>query len=119
MSLKSNNNDDMKQVVSDIVSITMSHIQDIAIKLKDMNITEENLKDKSPETIQKSVTLNNILTIINDCIHPAHELSKELYPDALEFINICIDNHKRAIEKKLISPICNCYCCKMKKPVKE
>lgn len=107
----------IKQVLADVISIAMSHIQDIALKLKDLDINESNIKDKSPEIVQKSVLLNNILTIINDAIHPAHDISKELYPGAVDFIDMCIVNHKLAIERKLISAKCGCYKCKIENPV--
>ncbi len=117
MSLHSHDNAHIKQVLSDVISISMSHIQDIALKLKDLNITEENLKDQPEDKKQRSIVLNNILTLINDAIHPAHNLAKELYPDATQFIELCQQNHKLAIERKLISSICHCYSCKVATPV--
>lgn len=107
----------VKQVLSDVISIAMSHIQDIALRLKELDITEANIKEKSPEIVQKSVLLNNILTILNDAIHPAHTIAKDIYPGASAFIDMCIENHRIAIERKLISDKCNCYMHKIEKPV--
>lgn len=117
MSHHTNSDSRMKQIISDVLSIGLSHIQDIAMKLKDLNVSEDNIKDKSPEEVQRSVLLNNILTILNDALHPAHELAKELYPNAKEFIEMCQENHKKAIERKLLASTCHCYTCNTKNPV--
>lgn len=114
---KINDNAHIKQVLSDVISVSMSHIQDIALRLKKLDINESNIKEKSSEIVQQSVLLNNILTIVNDAIHPAHELAKEIYPGAKEFIEMCQQNHKLAIERKLISDKCGCYSCKIESPV--
>lgn len=114
MSHHSNSNSHMKQIVADVLSIGLSHIQDIAVKLKELDINADNMKDKSPELIQRSVLLNNILTILNDALHPAYPLAKEIYPNSHEFIDMCMENHKRAIERKLLAPNCHCYTCNIK-----
>ena len=111
------NNAHYKQVLADVISISMSHIQDLALRLKELDINESNIKEKSPEIVQKSVLLNNILTIVNDAIHPAHDIAKDIYPGAAAFIDMCKENHKLAIERKLISDKCNCYMHKIEKPV--
>ena len=117
MSHHKHDNAHIKQVLTDVIAISMSHIQDLALKLKKLNITEENLASKSEEEKNRSIVLNNILTIINDAIHPAHDLAKELFPGASQFIDLCKDNHKLAIERKLIASTCSCYTCKIEKPV--
>lgn len=117
MSHHSNSNAHIKQVLSDVISISMSHIQDLALKLKELNITDSNLAEKTEEEKNRSIVLNNILTIINDAIHPAHNLAKEFYPGAEKFIDLCKENHRLAIERKLISSTCGCYTCKTDKPV--
>lgn len=116
MSHHSNDNAHIKQILMDVMSISMSHIQDIALKLKELNITEENLHEKNDQDKHKSIVLNNILNILNDAIHPTHHLVKEFFPGAEKFAELCAQNHKIAIERKLISSTCHCYMCKIEKP---
>jgi hypothetical protein len=112
----SHDNAHIKQVLIDVISIAMSHIHDIALKLKELNITAENLDQKSEQDKHKSMTLNNILNILNDAMHPAHHLVKDFFPGAEKFAELCMQNHKIAIERKLISATCHCYMCKIEKP---
>lgn len=117
MSHHMHDNAHIKQVLSDVIALSMSHIQDLALKLKELNITEENLATRSLADQEKSKTMNYLLHIINDAIHPAHNLAKEFFPGAADFIEMCKVNHKLAIERKLIASTCGCYSCKMKKPI--
>lgn len=113
---KTNSATHLKMILKDVVSTGFQHMAALAEQLKEMNITEENIKDKTKEEIMVAQTMGNILTIINDVLHPAHDVAVSLFEDKdiTEFVNYCIANQQRAIEKKLISPICKCYSCKLK-----
>jgi hypothetical protein len=111
---KKNSVSHLRTVLSDVVSIGYEHLQSLAAELKKLDVTPENYKDKSEHDINKSQMMANILTLINDVIHPAHNLSLELFPDAKPFIDVCIKNQELAVQKKLIAPNCNCYECKTK-----
>jgi flagellar biosynthesis component FlhA len=88
----------------------------LAVELKQMDINEETAKTKTKEEFQVIETMSHILTILNDVIHPAHDIAVSLFEDkdVNEFVEYCIKNQKLAIDKKLISHICNCYSCGLK-----
>ncbi len=113
---KTNSSTHLKMILKDVVSTAFQHMAALAEQLKEMNITEENIKDKTKEEIMVAQTMGNILTIINDVIHPAHDIAVSLFEDKdiTEFVDYCINNQKRAIDKKLISSVCRCYSCKLK-----
>jgi len=105
----------LKGILGDVLSIAFQHMGAMAKELNHLNITLENVKDKTDAEKSTSATLNHILTIINDVIHPAHDIAAELFDkDISEFVDFCIKNQALAIEKKLISPVCKCHACKLK-----
>lgn len=115
---KTNSATHLKMIVSDMLSLSFQHMAAMAQELKKLDITEDNLKDKSPQEVATAQTMSNMLTIINDVIHPAHDIAVQLFDkDVKEFVDYCIKNQALAIEKKLISPSCNCYSCKLKEPI--
>lgn len=115
---KSNSATHLKMIVSDMLSISFQHMAAMANELKALDINEENIKDKTPQEIATAQTMSNMLTIINDVIHPAHDIAVSLFDkDVSEFIDYCVKNQALAIEKKLISASCNCYSCKQKQPI--
>jgi hypothetical protein len=90
----------------------------MAHELKALDINDSNIKDKTPAQIATAQTMSNMLTIINDVIHPAHDIAVQLFDkDVSPFVDYCIKNQALAIEKKLISASCNCNSCKMKQPI--
>lgn len=112
---KLNSASQLKTILSDVVSIAFQHMGALASELKELDINNENIKSKTQEQVAIHQTISNILTIINDVIHPAHEIAPELFEkDVTEFVNFCIKNQKLAVEKKLISHTCKCYSCKSK-----
>ena len=111
---KKNSMSHLRTVLSDVVSIGYEHMQSLAAELRKLDINDSNVKEKSQQDLNRSQLLAHVLTLINDVVHPAHNLSLELFPDAKPFIDVCIKNHALAIEKKLIAPECNCYECKTK-----
>lgn len=112
---KTNSATHLKMTLKDVVSTAFQHMAAIAQELKELNMTEENIKDKTREQLAIAQTMNNVLTIINDVIHPAHDIAASLFEnDVTEFVDYCKKNQQLAIEKKLISAICKCYSCKLK-----
>ena len=115
---KTNSVTHLKMVVSDMLSISFQHMAAMAHELKALDITDANIKDKTPAQIATAQTMSNMLTIINDVIHPAHDIAAQLFDkDVKEFVDYCIKNQALAIEKKLITPTCKCYSCKSKQPL--
>lgn len=112
---KKNSRSHLEMILSDIISIAFQHMAAMADELKQLDITEANIKDKTPAQIATAQTMSNMLTIINDVIHPAHDMAPTLFDkDVKEFVDYCIKNQQLAIEKKLIADTCRCYSCKIK-----
>ncbi len=115
---KTNSATHLKMILADVVSTAFQHMAAMAQELKELDITEANAKDKTTQQIAIAQTMSNMLTIINDVIHPAHDIAVQLFDkDVKEFVDYCIKNQALAIEKKLISPTCKCYSCKLKQPI--
>lgn len=115
---KTNSATHLKMILSDVVSLAFQHMAAMAQEIESIKITTENLKEKTKEEIMIAQTMSNMLTIINDVIHPAHDIAQQLFDkDVKEFVSYCIRNQALAIEKKLISPTCKCYSCKQKQPI--
>ncbi len=106
----------LKGILKDVLSIAFQHMGAMAKEVSQLNVTNENIKEKTKEEIMASQTMSHILTIINDVIHPAHDIAVSLFEgkDLSEFVNFCIKNQAVAIEQKMISPVCKCQSCKMK-----
>jgi hypothetical protein len=115
---KVNSSTHLKRILRDTLSNCFQHMSALATELKHMEITEESSKTKSKEELQIIETMSHILTILNDVIHPAHDVAVSIFKDedkdVTEFIEYCKKNQQLAIEKKLISHICNCYSCSLK-----
>ncbi len=107
----------LKILLSDILCLAFEHMEVLAREIKKLDLTEENMADKTKEQLDRAQLLSHVLTVINDIIHPAHETAMEMFPDAQGFIEYCMNNQKMAIEKKLINPNCNCKTCKAKAPI--
>lgn len=112
---KTNSATHLKMILSDVVKVAFEHMRVLAVELKKLDINASNIKDKKPEEIIAAETMSNVLTIINDVIHPAHDICNQLFEDDIhEFVGYCIKNQALAIEKKMINPKCSCYSCKLK-----
>jgi len=115
---KTNSTTHLKMILADVVSIAFQHMAAMGQELNNLDIKEENLKDKTPAQLATAQTMSNMLTIINDVIHPAHSVATQLFnKDVKEYVDYCIKNQALAIENKLISPTCKCYSCKQKQPI--
>ncbi len=108
---KFNSKAHVKTVLSDVVAIGYEHIQSLLLELKKYEITDSNIKEKSQHELNQAQLLTHVLTVVNDVIHPAHKLSLEMFPDAHEFIEFCMKNHKIAVDKKMVAQECKCYTC--------
>ncbi len=115
---KTNSATHLKMILADVVSTAFQHMAAMAKELKDLDISEDNLKDKTREQIATAQVMSNMLTIINDVIHPAHDVAVSLFDeDFKEFVDYCVKNQAIAIEKKLITNTCKCYSCKQKQSI--
>ncbi len=115
---KTNSATHLKMILADVVSTAFQHMAAMAKELKDLDITEDNLKDKTREQIATAQVMSNMLTIINDVIHPAHDVAVSLFDeDFKEFVDYCVKNQALAIEKKLITNTCKCYSCKQNQSI--
>ena len=109
-----------KMILADVVSIAFTHMRGLALEIKKLDINADNLSTKSKEELFAAETMSHILTILNDVIHPAHDVCDQLFDkDVQEFVEYCKKNQAMAIEKKLIANSCSCYSCKMKSPIKN
>ena len=106
-----------KMILTDILVIAFEHMKILAKELSKIDLKTAEA-DKNKELLDRAQLLSHVLTLINDVIHPAHETAITLFPDANDFITYCQKNQALAIEKKLISPKCDCYSCSIKKIVK-
>lgn len=113
---KVNSSTHLKRVLRDVVSTCFQHMGALASELKQFEITDSSIKEKTKEEIQVIETMSHMLTILNDVIHPAHDIAESLFEDkdVKEFVEYCVKNQKLAIEKKLISHVCKCYSCGLK-----
>lgn len=112
---KTNSATHLKMILSDVVKVAFEHMRVLAFELKKLDINDSNIKSKTPQELLAAETMSNVLTIINDVIHPAHNICNQLFDsDIKEFVEYCIKNQAKAIEKKMINPKCSCYSCKLK-----
>jgi hypothetical protein len=120
-------------ILSDCLSIALSHIASISnsmhdlkveetmAKLKELqskeskSVEEEKLIEEHSNNLKFAVSLSNTLTILNDAMHPAHEIALTLFDeDKHAMIKWCILNQSKAIASKMITDDCKCYTCKAK-----
>lgn len=112
---KKNSTTHLKIILSDVMKIAFDHMRSLGLQLKELDIQESNVKSKSQDEIRAAETMSHMLTIINDIIHPAHDIAQDLFDkDIHEFVDFCKINQAKAIEKKLILDQCSCYSCKSK-----
>lgn len=106
-----------KQILSDVLSLSFLHIDSLMQKIKKLDITDENFEGKDQQTKDVYQEITRSLTILNDAIHPAHDIACEIFPKAKEFIEFCKKNQLMAIERKVLPAKCNCYTCKTTTPL--
>jgi len=107
-------NDQLKQIIKDMCSTGFSHINTFLSQIKTMNINVHGDVEKlNPEQKKLYSMYLTTMSIVADVIHPAFGIAPELFPDALEFVKMCINNHKLAIENKMFSGNCECARCKI------
>lgn len=117
MSHHSNSNAHIKQVLTDVLNLATSYIYSASREINKLNITDSNIGDRKPEELRKLDHLVNIMNIINDVIHPAHELASELLPHTKELIDMCKVNQIKMRDAKRVDSNCSCYSCKIEKPL--
>lgn len=114
---KKNSSTHLKMILSDVLVIAFEHMKILAKELAKIDLKNAE-ETKNKELMDRAQLLSHVLTLVNDVIHPAHEVALTMFPDANDFIVYCQKNQALAIEKKLISPKCDCYSCSIKKIVK-
>lgn len=98
----------LKIILTDILVLGYSHIEELARTLTRMKGMED--QEGLKNDIQN---LSNILTVVNDIIHPAHSISEDMFPDSSDVIKLCRKEHLKVSEKKLIRDKCFCYECSL------
>lgn len=112
---KKNSTTHLKMILVDVLKIAFDHMRGLGIQLKDMGLDDANIKSKTPDEIRSAETMSHMLTIINDIIHPAHDICQDLFDKNMkDFVEFCKTNQAKAIEKKLLSAQCACYSCNSK-----
>jgi hypothetical protein len=104
-------------ILTDVLVIAFEHMKILAKELSKIDLKKAE-EEKNKEVLDRAQLLSHVLTLINDVIHPAHDTALSIFPDANDFVDYCIKNQRLAIEKKLISPKCDCYACSVNKIVK-
>lgn len=100
---------DYRRILTDVVTNGYYHIQAINNEIQAMKIADP--KDASQSDQDKLRALTLTMTLINDLIHPAHEISRKIVDDKQDLINYCVNLQKIAFTNKLIDP-CFCSVCK-------
>lgn len=98
----------MDQIVKDILSNAFIHMETL---IKELNKLHESDPEKlSPETQGRLATMNAVVTIVNDVVHPAHHLAYGYFKGYDSMLDMYVKNHKLAIENKVL-PECFNKCC--------
>lgn len=96
---------DYKRVLMDVISNGYHHIQAINNEIQQMKIEDPKSATQSEQDKLRALTLT--MTLVNDLIHPAHKISKEMLKGKDELIDYCMRMQKIAFQNKLID---ECYC---------
>lgn len=102
---------DYKKVLIDVVSNGYHHIQAINNEIQSMKI--EDPKKALPGEQDKLRALTLTMTLVNDLIHPAHDISRTFMKDKIPLIDYCSNMQKIAFDNKLVDE-CFCGSCKTK-----
>jgi len=98
----------MDQIVKDILSNAFIHMETL---IKELNKLHESDPEKlSPETQGRLATMNAVVTIVNDVVHPAHHLAYGYFKGYDSMLDMYVKNHKLAIQNKVL-PECFNKCC--------
>lgn len=95
-----------EQIIRDVMCGALEHIEAIKREISKIGEIKE---DTDPLLVSRAKVMHLTLTCINDIIHPAHKLLYKMFSgenhDA--YFDVLVNNHKQAIEKKIVPP---CYC---------
>lgn len=117
MSYHNHDNAHIKQVLQDVLMIAMTHMQGLGKEIQTLNPTQEKIQSGTEEYKRKVAYLNNLLTVINDIIHPALHVVPDFFPGTENIVELCKKNFKIAVDSKILPAKCPCYMCKIEKPV--
>lgn len=108
---------EVKQVLTELLLNAYSHIKAVNNEIHALGIKDPQEASADDQNKLRAMTLT--LTLINDIIHPAHEISKKILNKSEHpIIDYCIKAQKVAFESKLVDE-CNCTSCKNNKQVKN
>jgi hypothetical protein len=97
---------EIKSVFLEVLLNGYHHIAAINKELHELKIEDPN--NATPEQQQKLRALTLTLTLINDLIHPAHKISKNMLKESqLPLVDYCMNMQKVALETKLVD---ECFC---------
>lgn len=103
----------LKDILRDILNLGFTGLDVLSRELEKINITEEEAKTNDPtsERLHKARMIVNMMTIVNDVIHPGHAISLQLFPkENHNFIGQVIKQQAANKEKGMTSK--NCSCCR-------
>lgn len=99
---------DMNRITKDMLANAFIHIESLVKELNKLNDSDKEKLNK--DTQSKIGTINAMITLLNDTVHPAHNLAYKYFRDYHAMIDIYIKNQKLAVENKII-PECFNECC--------
>ena len=103
---------DYKRVLLDVVSNGYHHVQAINNELQSMKIKDPEKATQEQQDKLRALTLT--MTLVNDLIHPAHNISKSILKGKDELIDYCVRMQSIAFKNKLVD---ECFCSSCKEPV--
>lgn len=104
---------EVKQILSLVLANGLYHMQSVEQAILKLDL--KNDETDSEENKQQARVFTLILTILNDLIHPAHEICVDLLGDKIkDTIERYVKNQKLAFDNKLIDP-CSCVICTKQK----
>jgi len=102
--------DQTQQILHDILALGINHIEYVRKQLKNLNLTAEDGEDS--EKSKQALFLMRAASAMNDIIHPAFPMIRELFDD--EKIHSLIEYYKMLHEKHPARKDfqCPCIACK-------
>lgn len=97
-----------RQILRDVLCGSFEHMEAIKAEIRKLGPEEE--LHKCPDKMARAKVMTLTLTCINDIIHPAHQICRQLFKEHKEMLDIYVRNQKIAMERKMV-PECYCNTC--------
>lgn len=97
---------ELRLILATVVANNLFHMYHFELELEKLKLKMDGTDDA--ESLRKAAVYTNILTVMNDVIHPAHSFSK-LYFD-VSVIERYQKNQDIAVKNKIVNP-CKCKEC--------